>query len=306
MSVKTLKSKNLTWVNIEKLDDEALEYLKANYKFHHLDYEDLTGEKQTPKIDVYKNYLFLILHFPQWHVKGHNVATHEVDIFIGKDYVITVQHSKSKEMKSMFYRCMQNRKIKTSWMENGTGHLLYKITDSLFRNTQPIIDTLGKQINHLENKIFEGEQDLNVVKQLAVHRRNVLHLRRIIDPQRYLVSNLSNIRRPFLDESTSLYFDDVNDYLSKAWSITETYKDTINGLHITVESMINHRTNKVISALTVISVALLPLTLLSGIYGMNIINLPYAKNPMWVWAMFGGLFTFILGVIWIMKRKKWL
>ena len=306
MAIKTLKQGDYTWINIDKLDDEALKYLKANYNFHHLDYEDLQGEVQTPKIDVYKNYLFLVFHFPLWNPSAQKVRSHEVDVFIGDNYLITIQHSKTKEMKNFFYRCMKNRKVKADWMQEGPGFLLYRLIEALFHTTQPIIDKIGKQISELENEIYAGEQDTGTVKELAIHRRNVLQLRRILDPQRYLVANLSHIRKPFLNEDLTLYFDNINDYLSKLWSITETYKDTVNGLHVTVESLINHRTNKVISALTVMSVALLPLTLLSGIYGMNISGLPYAQNPLWVWMMFVGLLLVIFMVVLVMKKKKWL
>lgn len=306
MAIKILKEKKLTWVNIDKLDDEALKYLKDNYNFHHLDYEDLQSESQTPKIDVYKNYLFLVFQFPYWQPSKKNVASNEVDIFIGDHYLITIQHNKTKEIKNFFYRCMKNRKLKSHWMSRGSGYLLYKLTEGLFHNSQPTLNKIGQQISKLEDLIYAGEQDVKIVKELATHRRNILHFRRILDPQRYLVANLSHIRKPFLDENLSLYFDDVNDYLNKLWAIIESYKDTIDGLHVTVESLINHRTNKVIGALTVISVALLPLTLLSGIYGMNIIGLPYARNPVWVWMMFVGLLAVILLVIAVMKKRKWL
>ncbi|MBU2542503.1 magnesium transporter CorA family protein [Patescibacteria group bacterium] len=306
MSVKTLKQKNLTWINIDKLDDEVITYLKENYNFHQLDYEDLQGEVQTPKIDVYKNYLFLVFHFPQWNQLTKKIRSHEVDVFIGEDYLITIQHTRSKEMKNFFYRCIKNKKVKADWMQRGPGYLLYRLTESLFRNSQPILDIIGKQMSDLENEIYSGEQDIKTIRELAIHRRNILQFRRILDPQRYLISNLSHIRKPFLDEGLVIYFDNVNDYLSKIWSITDTYRDTIDGLHVTVESLINHRTNKVISALTVISVSLLPLTLLSGIYGMNIIGLPHAQNPFWVWLMFVGLLAVILLVVAVMKKKKWL
>ncbi len=306
MAIKILKQEKLTWINIDKLDDEALAYLKKNYTFHHLDYEDLQGEIQTPKIDVYKNYLFLVFHFPLWDPISERVKSREVDVFMGDGYLITIQHNRSKELKNFFYRCIKNKKMKTDWMQKGSGFLLYKLIESLFRNTQPIIDTIGKQISDLENEIYSGEQDTKTVKGLAIHRRNILQFRRILDPQRYLISNLSHIRKPFLDESLVIYFDNINDYLSKIWSITDTYRDTIDGLHVTVESLINHRTNKVISALTVISVSLMPLTLLSGIYGMNITGLPNAENPKWVWLMFASLLTIVLLVVILMKKRKWL
>jgi magnesium transporter len=306
MAIKIIKQQKLTWINIDQVDKEALDYLKENYNFHHLDIEDIQGESETPKIDVYKNYLFVVLQFPHWDQASQTVVPVEIDVFVGDNYLITIQHSKTKEMKNFFYRCMKNKKIKGDWMSQNSGYLLYKLLESLFRNTQPILNNIGKRINKLENEIFEGEQDTETIRNLAIHRRNVLHFRRILDPQRYLVSTLSHTRKTFLDEKLSLYFDDVNDYLSKLWAIIETYKDTINGMHVTVESLINQKTNKVIGALTVISVSLLPLTLLSGIYGMNVTNLPFSKNPVWIWGMFIGLAAFIILFIIIMKRKKWL
>lgn len=306
MAIKTLSHKNLTWINIDMVDAEALKFLKDNYSFHHLDFEDLQSEQETPKIDVYKNYLFLILQFPQWQSGSRSIIPQEIDVFVGDNYLITIQHNKSKEMKNFFYHCLNNRQVKADWMSKNSGYLLYNLIESLFQQTTPMINNISKQISKIETEVFEGEPDTRIVKELAINRRNILNFRRILDPNRYLVSTLSHTRKTFLDESLSLYFDDVSDYLNKLWVITESFKDSINGLHVTVESLINQRTNKVISTLTVISVGLLPLTLLSGIYGMNITNLPFSKNPVWVWSMFGILAIFILIIIAIMKKKRWL
>lgn len=303
MAIKVVKNASLRWINIDKVDDEAISYLRKNFNFHHLDIEDLRGESQTPKIDTYKNYVFLVLRFPHWRAITKTVAPLEVDFFIGPDYVITVQHSKSKDMKSFFYKVLRNNNVKKNWMSLGPGFLLYKIIESLFHNTQPILNNMGRSIADTEQEIFDGELDPEVVKQLAKHRRNVLGFRRILDPQRYLISSLSHIRKPFLPDEMALYFDNVSDYLTKLWSILNSYRDTISGLHITVESLINQRTNKVIGALTVISVALLPLTLLAGIYGMNI-PLPLAHSPIFVWLMFIGLSAVIIAFIVVMKKKR--
>lgn len=305
MAIKIIKQKNLSWINIDKVDDEALKYLKENHNFHHLDYEDIQSESQTPKIDTYKNYIFMVLHFPHWSSQTKTIISHEVDIFIGNDFLITVQHSKNKEMKNFFYRCMKNKKTKKDWMDSTSGFLFYKLIESLFHNSHPLLNNIGKFISQAEDEVFAGEQDLKIIRQLALHRRNILNFRRIIDPQRYLVANLSHTRKEFLDETLSLYFDNVVDYLNKLWAISETYKDTVNGLHVTVESLINQKTNKVIGTLTVISVALLPLTLLSGIYGMNI-ALPHQQNPKFIWGMFIAVAVFIVGVIMVMRRKRWL
>ena len=101
-----------------------------------------------------------------------------------------------------------------------------------------------------------------------------------------------------------LYFDDIHDYLNKLWSITETYKDTVDGLHVTIESLISHRTNKIISTLTTINVAMLPLNLLAGLYGMNIDKLPFAHQPFFVWMFFIGLAIITLIVLFLMHQRR--
>ena len=306
MAIKKLTTDKLTWINIDQVNEEALTYLKEQHNFHHLDLEDIQGESQTTKLDTYKNYLFLVVQFPHWNDETKSIKTHEIDVFIGEGFLITVQHTKSRDIKNFFYRCMKKKSIKKEWMRSTSGYLLYSLLEALFKQVQPILNKIGKELNNIEQDVFEGEQNTELVKELAIYRRNILSLRRMIDPQRYLMANLSHIRKPFLNEETSLYYDDINDYLNKVWAIIDTYRDTIQGLHVTVESLITQRTNKVISALTVISVGLLPFTVLASIYGMNITGLPFATNPLWVWGMFGVLAVLLVAVIIIMRTRKWL
>jgi len=304
MSVKIIEENGLTWINIDRVNEESIGYLRKNFKFHHLDLEDVQSGSQTPKLDVYKNYIFLILHLPIHRSNVNSLASNEIDFFVEGNTIITIQQNRSKELKRHFFRCKNNKNLRKKWFAADTGFLLYNVISVLFRDARPILNTIGKEISALEGHVFHGHQDSESVKQLAILRRNILSFRRMIEPQKYIISNLSHTKKPFLREENALYFDDINDYLGKLWAIVETYKDSIDGLHVTVESLINQRTNKVISALTVISVALMPLTLLSGIYGMNIEGLPHARNPIWVWVMFLGMTVAIFAVIFVMKKKK--
>ncbi|OIO20107.1 MAG: hypothetical protein COY69_01155 [Candidatus Magasanikbacteria bacterium CG_4_10_14_0_8_um_filter_32_14] len=304
MSVKQIKQACLIWTNISSVNEESIDFLKKNFKFHQLDIEDIKSESQNPKLDTYKDYIFLVVHFPQWKVESKRVISHEIDIFVGPDYLVTIQHGKNKDIKDFFYKSMNNRKTRNEWINKSPGYLLYKILEELFSQCRIMIDALGKQISNVENEIFDDKPDGDIIRELAIYRRNVLNLKRILDPQRFLVASLSNTRKPFLDESLSIYFDNIKDYLDKLWVIVDTYKETLDGLHITVESLINQKTNKVINSLTIISVSLLPLTLLSGIYGMNIESLPFAHNPAFVWGLFGAIAGFILLLIFVMKKRK--
>ena len=305
MPIKTVTEQNLTWVNIEAVDEESLKFLKDNYHFHPLDLEDVETEAQTPKLDVYKNYLFLVLHFPEWNHEEKRVTSEQIDFFITDNTLITIQRHKNKDLQALFYRCLKNKKMRTEWLGGNSGFLLYYLLEAMFAGARPILNNIGKHLTLVENEVFSGEQNTGLIRQLSYHRRNILAFGRIIEPQRYLMSNLAHIRRPFMDESTSVYFDDIRDYLDKLWSIVDNYKESVHGLYITVESMINQRTNKVLTLLTIISVALLPHTLFFNMYGMNLSVLPGATHPTAAWWGLAVLTLVVaIGLIVTLRRMK--
>lgn len=306
MSSKILTEGKLTWLNIEAVTPEILTNLKETYNFHQLDLDDLASEStQIPKADVYKNYVFLVLHIPEWSHVEKKIIIAQVNIFVGENFVVTVPHRGNKEVKALFFRCLKNRTIRHEWMKGSAGFLLYNIISALFLEARPLLNNIGKHIALAEEEVFSGEQNTKLIKELARHRRNILIYRSIIEPQRYVISSLVNIRRPFLEEGLTVYFDDIRDYLDKLWAIVETYKETINGLYMTVESIINQRTNKILLVLTVISASFLPHTLLFNMYGMNLPNLPLAEHANFVWGLLGTLTVVVItSLLFLMRRMK--
>lgn len=303
METKTISHDNLEWINIDEVNDKTIDFLQKNYDFHALDFEDIQEKNITPKIDVYENYLFLVIQYPWWSAQKEEVEYNELHIFLGQNYLITIQQNGGTETEALFQACQGDKKIKQEWMGSSSGFLLYNILENIFQQRRAMLNKIGRKIGEIEDEVFGGEQTTQTIKKIAKYRRSVLKIRRIIDPQRHLVSKLSHIRKPFLGEELQIYFDDINDYMKKIWAVVENYKDTISGLHTTVESLIDKRTGKVLNALTVASVALLPPTLLAGVYGMNI-NLPFQNRPEVVWWMYGILFLIIVFVIYWFKREN--
>lgn len=310
MASKLLTEGKLTWTYIESLDHEVLTELKNTYNFHQLDLDDVASEStHIPKVDVYKNYVFLVLHLPHWNPQEKKITINQVNFFVGENFVITIPHRDTKEVRSLFFRCLKNHNLKKEWMGGSSGLLLYYIIAELFRDARPLLNNIGKHVSMVEEEVFSGEQNTRLIKDLAGHRRNILLYRNIIDPQRYLITSLANIRRPFLEESLVIYFDDIRDYLDKLWAIVETYKETVNGLYITVESIMNQRTSKVLTILTVISAALLPHTFFFNLYSMNLPGLPLSSHPQLVWSILGILTVVVVMVLLIslrrMKKSGW-
>ncbi len=310
MEKKIITEGNLTWTHLENVNQEILVELKAKYNFHQLDLDDVTSEStHIPKVDVYKNYVFLVLHLPHWNPQEKKITINQVMFFVGENFVISIPHRDAKEVRGLFFRCLKNHTLKKEWMGGSAGLLLYHIIAELFREVRPLLNNIGKHVALVEEEVFSGEQNTRLIKELAGHRRNILMYRNIIDPQRYVITSLTNVRRSFLEENLVIYFDDIRDYLDKLWAIVETYKETINGLYITVESIMNQRTNKILLVFTVISAAFLPHTLLFNLYGMNLDKLPLAGHERWIWAIFGGLTVAVISVLLFflrrMKKNGW-
>ena len=302
MAIKIKSYNNITWLNIVEPDGEDFKYLREKFKFHPLDLKDLVSTSQRSKIDVYSDYAFIILRFPVTYQDSNLIGSHELDIFLGKDYLITVQKKKIKSLSQYFYRLANNKKLQSEVFTGKAALLLYHILEELYHSAMPLTDWLLKEINAIEQQVYE-EQTRQAVKNLAMVRRNVLTFRGIIDPQRYVVKTLVNLKKDYLGADFANYFDDIADYVERMNGLLSTSKELIDGLHETNESLSAHQLNRVIRILTVFSVSMLPLTLLTGIYGMNLNTLPLIHNEGLVWFIFGGVAAVILGIFLWLKKK---
>lgn len=304
MPIKTIKKENFTWYYLTDFSENELAFLKSNFKFHPLDLKDCAGEIQRTKIDVYKNYLFLVFQLPVLEVEKKKVGISQVYFFIGKNYLVTITREKVKDLNVFFYKVLNGKKLKEDSFSKDTGYLFYKILDHLLRTSWTVHGIIEREIRRIETEIDEG-RGKKLVFNIAYLRRVILQLRTIIDPQRLVTNTLSKIDANFLSKEMSIYFDDVDDLIEKNWFLLEGYRDRILSLQEINESLISYQTNQVMRILTVFSVALLPLTLLSGIYGMNI-DVPFSNNPHLIWVLFGALALIIIGLFLFLKRKDWI
>jgi len=302
MALKIKKYNKVTWVNIVEPDNEDIRYLTSNYKFHPLDIKDVRSDAQRSKIDIYPSYAFIILRFPITYKDSRLIGSHELCIFLGKDYVITIQKKRLKTLNQFFYKIAGNKKLQKEVFGAKSGLVLYHILDHLYRSSFTIIDWISKEINRIEQEVYE-EETRKSVRDLAQIRRNVLTYKGIIDPQRFVIKSLVNLKKDYLGADLAVYFDDIADYIDRIYNSLANEKDLIDGLHETNESMTSYRLNRVMKILTIFSVSMLPLTLFTGLYGMNVQSLPLIQNENLVWWIFGGLVAIIVGIFaWLKYR----
>jgi magnesium transporter len=278
--MEDIRHGRLRWLDIQSPTPAEMQYLQKDYPFHPLDLDDCLSNVQRPKLDTYEEeeYLFLVLHFPLFDPFQRLAKPAEVDIFIGRDYVITVHDGRLKVLNQLRASCEADEAVRNRLMGRGSGLLLYHIIDQLVNYCFPILDKVGQHIDRVEHEIFERNTRV-LVQELSYVRRDIISLRRIVKPNIPVLRQFEARSFPFLQLDEEVYFGDILDHANRQWDMLEDDKDIIEGLNGTLDSLMSHRINEVMKILTLISVVLLPMTLVASVYGMNVSTLPLAQHP---------------------------
>lgn len=305
MATQTIKHGRVTWTNIERITPQDLEDLKATYPhFHPLDLEDLQSRIERPKIDEYDDYLFVVMHFPLWDPVQRVSRAAEVDVFVGSGYLVTVSDGTLKPLRHFFEQCQNNSEIREQFMGRGASKVFYAVIDRLVDYIFPILYKVDANIRDLEEEIFT-EDSRQIIQDMSFIRRDIIALRRIIRPQLVIVENLEKVDRPYIREDLDVYFGDILDHLIKGGDIVEEHLEIIRGLSDTADMLVSYRLNEVMRILTVISVIMMPLTLISGIYGMNV-ALPLQEFVGAFWLIIALMFSIGLGMLVFFRHRGWL
>jgi magnesium transporter len=304
LSIRSVSHAGLTWIDIVHPGEAEIEWLGRTFGFHPLHLDDTISKLQRPKIDDADDYTFIVLHFPVYSKLVRITTSSEVDIFVGANYIITAHNGALKPLTRFFKQCQEDLAARTAAMSRSSGYLLYLIIDKLVDYCFPILNKLDGNIEHVEDQIFE-ERVRQTVYEISIIRRDIIAFRRIVKPVIPVISNLERKQRPFLKEDMEEYFGDIVDHLNKIWDTLEDYKEVIEGLSDTLTSLTNNRINEIIKVLTIISVILLPLTLISGVYGMNI-NLPGQGHPYAFEIVLACMVVVIVGMLAFFRWRKWI
>lgn len=295
----------LRWIDIPEPTEKVLDKLKDEHGFHELDIEDCLSENQRAKIDDYQNYLFIVLHIPYYDKRHQRVVSEEVDIFVKNNVLITVHAGHLKPLNRLFESVQKSRSTKKEVMGHGAGFLLYEIIDHLYSSGFPILDTMEKNVATLEKDVFTLHTERDLLTDILTLKKNVITFRRVIAPQRPVIAQLEHKNQKFMPESLEIYFDDVVDKVEKIWSTLENLRELVEVLHQTNETIISHTTNNVIKILTIFSVVMLPLTFLTGLYGMNV-TLPLAESGNVFFVITGVMVSVVLLMLAFFKFKRWI
>ncbi len=302
--VAELTANGLTWVQLNSPTASEAAALAEHFGWHPLDLEDVLSKRQRPKIDDYPEYLFVVLHFPFYDKAVQRLNAAELDVFLGPDFLITLPNVELLPVTRLFRRCEDDEALRESLFGKGSGYLLYHVLDDLFDYCFPILDKIGHKLDTIEDEMFEGRSE-EVVRDISNVKQEIISFRKIIKPERSTLRLLERHVERFLPEELELYFDDIVDAAERIWDLLDNYKEVVEALEDTNESVISHKQNDVLRVLTVVSVILLPLTLISGIFGMNV-DFPGFGTAEAFWVIIGMMVVTIAGLIAFFRFKRWL
>src|SRR3954454_19290890 len=302
--VEIVETPGLRWINIERPRPADQAWLEERFEFHPLDYEDIFSRNQRPKVDEYDDYLFIVLHFPRFDKRVGRLNAAELDIFIGPDFVITLPNEELRPVEFLFERCRTNEEERERHFSQGSGYLLYRIIDACVDASFPMLRKMGNKLDRIEEDIFEGRSE-DIVRDLSNVKQEIINFRKIVRPQRATFRDLERNKARYIPDDLDIYFEDIIDASERVWDMLENFKEVVEGLESTNESVLAHRGNQTFRILTAFSVILLPLTLIASIWGMNV-RVPGEQSITAFWVIIATMFVILSGLLYYFRRRGFL
>ncbi len=290
------------WVDLAAPSIPEALILTDTFAFHPLSVEDARSESHHPKIEAYDGYLYAILHGISLSADRKGFATTDVDFFIGPTYLVTVHDGHSRSVLEMQENVEKNHKI----LGEGPVSLFHRVVDTMVDHYRPEIEKLEVRLDELEKAIFEKPRG-SLIKEILNAKRDVSSLRRTITPQRDVISRLA--RRDFVDISTDLSFRfrDVYDHIVRIVDDSAMFQDRISGILDAHLTNVSNRLNEVMKVLTVVSTIFMPLTLMTGLWGMNVLFPRFpGSDAAQFWWIVGLMLAVVVAMLAAFRRKNWI
>jgi magnesium transporter len=300
-----ITASGVRWLHLERPREADRDWLEREFGFHPLAIEDVASRNQRPKLDAYDDYLFIVLHFPVFDKPTGRLLTAEVDLFVGPDYLITLPDQNLPPLAAMFERYRERDQVREDTFSKGTGYLLYKIVDTCVDAAFPMLRKMGAKLDQLEDDIFEG-RSAKIVQDISNAKQEIINFRRVVRPMRAVLRDLERTKQRYIADDLDIYFDDITDAAERVWDVLENYKEVAEALEDSNESVLSHRLNESLRVLTAFSVAMLPLTLLASVFGMNVPLPGQQGSPTEFGLIVALMAAILLGVLLFFRRRGYL
>ncbi|HEX5837142.1 MAG TPA: magnesium/cobalt transporter CorA [Anaerolineales bacterium] len=302
----TRNRRSILWVDFAGEPPEACLPILQGFGFHHLSIDDALQETHVPKLDDWGDYLYIVLNYMKTRKEADDwdTSVDELDVFLGTNYIVTHHDHPIDAVDATWEACGRDTRL----LQDGADHLLYKITDYLVADYMPIIEEVDSAIDEVEDHIFERPSPHTLARLFAL-KRVLLAMRRILLPQREVLNRLARDPYRVIDPKDRIFFRDIYDHLVRLHDLNESLRDLVGGAQDTYLSVVNNRMNEIMKTLTIITVLFMPLTFLTGYFGMNYFEPPgtlnaWTSEPVFYMTLAVIFLTPFIMYLW-MRRRTW-
>jgi len=297
----TAVENSIIWVDMCKPTDQESFVLTHDFKFHPLAVEDVISEKSRTKIDDYENYLFMVFNLVDFIGREEDLKITELDFFLGHNSLVTVHYDDHRIFDYLYNRAERDERLLT----RGADYLFHAIIDTVVDNYNTILDILEYEVDQVEDDVL-GEHSEDTLMSIFTLRRDIVQLKRIVMPQKELISHISRTRHPLISEKLTVYFSDIYDHLVRINDMADTHREILNSSLEVYYSSVSTKTNDIIKVLTILTAIFIPPTFLVGLWGMNFKNMPELSMEHGYIISLGIMLLVVLGMLLFFHKKKWL
>lgn len=297
---------NIDWIHLFDPEKKELNELVKKYDFHELIEEDLFELTNQEKIDIYEDHMFIVVNFPKYNEKIRKYFLNEFSVILGKNTIFTFTKFDTNHIKSIINEYSEELKNRESDEDFKISpyYILYKILDTMYDKSLKMLKKSNKDVGDLEEQLFSSSKlERTLLEQLTIKKRNIVSLKHIFEPHKEILEELQKALPKFYKEDLDVYFEDLEYKHDKIMNMISVGFENTDSLAETYNSLMNIKTNSMIGVLTIFAAITGILTLISGIYGMNII-LPGQEHPKIFLLLIGTMISVWILLLLLFKRKK--
>ncbi|MFA5157002.1 MAG: magnesium/cobalt transporter CorA [Candidatus Omnitrophota bacterium] len=293
---------SILWVDLKTIDEEEIDILTEIFNLHPLTIEDFIMANARPKLENFKDYLFLVMFSIDSLEKEKNrVNKDERNFCLGRNFLITAHNDSEKAFVTSKERIRKQSPI----IKNGPDFLLYSLLDSLVDSYFPIINEFDDMVDDMNDELFRNPSN-ETLKKIYSLKNEIIYLRRTIGPQADVISLIGRGDVTYISPANAIYFRNIYDNLVRLNDIVGTSRDIITGAMEAYVSIVSNRLNEIMKTLTVIATIMMPLTLIASIYGMNFKHMPELESKWGYPFVMSVMFGLSLLMLAYFKKRKWL
>ncbi|MEK7581861.1 MAG: magnesium transporter CorA family protein [Patescibacteria group bacterium] len=301
----TYKHKKLTWVDLESPTNKEVDTLIKEYKIHPLVVQELLSPTVRPKVDLYSNFIYLILHFPTINHSHNGKTEQEIDFIIGKEFLITVHYDTVDSLRE-FSKVFEVNSIldKSNAMEHA-GYLFFYIMREMYKNLSNELGDITGRLKDIEEKIFKGKEG-EMVKEISNTNKLLLDFRESIRFHKDVLESFEVAGKNFFKDKFHYYLRALIGEYYKVFNLLENQKEILVDLRETNDSLLSTKTNETMKVLTVMAFIVLPMSFIVQIFGISSAYLPFVNTPDGLWKIIAIISVVGIVVFTCFKYKKWL